>query len=254
MTVFANDSLAGGAYLVTGASSGIGRATAQLIAKCGGKVIASGRDAARLQELVDGLPGHGHAASAMDLVDADHSADWVKQMVASHGPLTGVFHAAGVELVKPIRMSKQADMERVMASSLFAAAGIARACAQKGAMLDGGAIVFMSSVAGSSGQGGMALYSAAKGAIDAMVRSLACEFAARAIRVNAIAAGAVQTAMHERLTRSVPDAASAAYQQSHPLGFGEAGDVANAALFLLSAAGRWITGTTMVVDGGYLCS
>lgn len=253
MSLFTHDSLAGGRYLVTGASSGIGRATAQLIAACGGSVIANGRDTARLQETVDGLAGAGHVASAAALLDADQSADWVKQLVGAHGPLSGVFHAAGVELIRPIRMSKQAHIDEVMGASLFAAAGIARACAQKGAMVDGGAIVLMSSVAGSSGQSGMALYSAAKAAIDGMVRSLACEFAPRAIRVNAIAAGAVQTAMHERLTSGAPEAANAAYEHSHPLGFGAANDVANAALFLLSSGGRWITGTSMVVDGGYLC-
>ena len=99
----------------------------------------------------------------------------------------------------------------------------------------------------------MAVYSAAKAAVDGMVRSLACEFAGRRIRVNAIAAGAVQTAMHERLMRGATDDASASYAASHLFGFGEAHDIANAALFLLSPAGRWITGTTMVVDGGYLC-
>lgn len=253
MTLFSPDCLAGGRYLVTGASSGIGRASAQLIAQCGGRVIAGGRDSARLQEALSHFAGAGHIASTLDLTDADQSADWVKQLVTEHGPLNGVFHAAGTELIRPIRLSRQAHIDEVMGASLFAAAGIARACAQKGAMVDGGALVLMSSVAGASGQSGMALYSAAKAAIDGMVRSLACEFAPRAIRVNAIAAGAVQTAMHERLTKGASDATSAAYAASHPLGFGDADDVANAALFLLSSGARWITGTTMVVDGGYLC-
>lgn len=253
LKLFQDNCLSGASYLVTGASSGIGRATAELIAACGGRVIAAGRDLDRLQSTVSSLHGAGHIASTMALTDADQTADWVKQLVAEHGALNGVFHAAGVELIRPIRMSKQAHIDEVLGSSLFASAGIARACAQRGAMVDGGAIVFMSSVAGSSGQTGMALYSAAKSAIDGMVRSLACEFAGRRIRVNSIAAGAVQTAMHERLTRGAAEGVTDAYEQSHLLGFGEPQDLANAAVFLLSEGGRWITGTTLVVDGGYLC-
>jgi NAD(P)-dependent dehydrogenase (short-subunit alcohol dehydrogenase family) len=253
MMVFSENYLAGGQFLVTGASSGIGREAAELIAQCGGRVIAAGRDAERLGSLVAGLPGEGHAASAAELVDADLTADWVKALVARRGPFHGVFHAAGIEAIRPVRLTRQAHIDEVMASSLFAAFGIARAMAQRGAMADGGSLVFMSSVAGASGQAGMSAYSAAKAAIDGLVRSLACEFAPRQVRVNSIAAGAVRTPMHERLTKASTAGAIGAYEQSHLLGFGAPADVAHAALFLLGAASRWVTGTTMVIDGGYLC-
>jgi NAD(P)-dependent dehydrogenase (short-subunit alcohol dehydrogenase family) len=253
MTAFSENYLAGGQYLVTGASSGIGRETAVLLAQCGGRVIAAGRDAERLAGLVDGLPGSGHAASVNALVDADQTADWVKSLVAEYGPFDGVFHAAGIESVRPIRLTKQEHIDALMASSVFAAFGIARAMSQRGAIADGGSLVFMSSVAGSSGQAGMSLYSAAKAGIDGLVRSLACEFAPRRVRVNSIAAGAITTPMHERLSRTSTEAAIEAYEQSHLLGFGAPADVANAALFLLGPASRWVTGTTMVIDGGYLC-
>jgi NAD(P)-dependent dehydrogenase (short-subunit alcohol dehydrogenase family) len=187
-----------------------------------------------------------------DLRDADAVTDWIKTLVEAHGPLAGVFHGAGIELVKPVRMMRQAHIEDVFSGSLYAAFGIARAAAQKNTMADGGSLVFMSSVAGSTGQAGMTAYSAAKAGIDGLVRSLACELAPRAIRANAIAAGAVETAMHARLTRSSGDEATAEYARSHLLGFGSAGDVANAAVFLLSAASRWVTGSVMVVDGGYM--
>lgn len=250
---FASDTLAGGTYLVTGASSGIGRATAQLIAACGGKVIAAGRDETRLAEVAATLaPGAGHVTTAQDLRDADAVADWIKTLAEAHGPLAGVFHAAGIELVKPVRMMRQAHIEDVFSGSLYAAFGIARAAAQKNTMADGSSLVFMSSVAGSTGQAGLTAYSAAKAGIDGLVRSLACELAPRAIRVNAIAAGAVETAMHARLTRSSGDNATAEYARSHLLGFGQADDVANAGLFLLSGASRWITGSVMAVDGGYM--
>ncbi len=138
-------------------------------------------------------------------------------------------------------------------SAVYAAAGLARAAAQKGGLKDEGSLVFMSSVAGSSGQVGMSAYSAAKAAVDGMVRSLACEFAPRRIRVNAIAAGAVRTPMHDRLTHGAADEVLGNYENMHLLGFGEPEDIANAAAFLLGPAGRWITGTTWVIDGGYLC-
>jgi NAD(P)-dependent dehydrogenase (short-subunit alcohol dehydrogenase family) len=116
---------------------------------------------------------------------------------------------------------------------------------------DGGACVIMSSAAGLRGQSGMAAYSASKAAVDGLVRSLAVELAPRQIRVNSIAAGAVKTAMHERLMTTLPQVAMEAYEAKHLLGFGNAEDVAAAAVFLLSPASCWITGTTMVVDGGY---
>jgi NAD(P)-dependent dehydrogenase (short-subunit alcohol dehydrogenase family) len=163
-----------------------------------------------------------------------------------------VFHGAGVELIKPARMTRQADLDNVLCGSLYAGFGIARAVSQKNTMQDAGSVVLMSSVAGSTGQVGMTAYSAAKAAIEGLVRSLSCELAARTIRVNAIAAGAVETAMHARLTRGSGEAATAEYARSHLLGFGTADDVANAAVFLLSGASRWITGSVMAVDGGYM--
>jgi NAD(P)-dependent dehydrogenase (short-subunit alcohol dehydrogenase family) len=253
MNIFSENCLAGRTYLVTGASSGIGKASAQLIAACGGKVIAAGRNEERLAAVVAGLPGQGHVASIAVLADADTTAEWVKELVAAHGPLDGIFHAAGAELIRPVRLTKQAQLDEILGGALFAAFGIARAAAGRGAMNDGGSLVFMSSVAGSSGQVGLTAYSAAKAGVDGLVRSLACEFAGRRIRVNGIAAGAVRTSMHERLTKGSAAEAMTAYEQAHLLGFGEPADVANAVLFLLADSSRWITGTNLVVDGGYLC-
>lgn len=251
MNLFRNDIFQGMTFLVTGASSGIGRATAILLAECGARLVLNGRDEGRLNETLTSLSGTGHLAFATALETADQTNDWVKGLLETTGPLNGVFHSAGIEMIRPVRMIKQAQLEDVLGSSLFAAFGIARGLSGKNALVDGASLVFMSSVAGSTGQLGMAAYSAAKAAIDGMVRSLACELSSRQIRVNSVAAGAVQTAMHERLTKGSGDDAAQAYAKSHLLGFGTPADVAQAVVYLLSPASRWVTGTTMFVDGGY---
>lgn len=245
--------LSGKRFLVTGGSSGIGLATARLLAAKGAAVSISGRDLPRLNAALAELTGSGHAASAFSFENADLTADWLKNVAGEHGPFDGIFHAAGIEMIRPVRLTKQQQLDEILGSSLFAAFGIARACSQKAVLADGGSALFMTSVAASSGQVGMTAYSAAKSAIEGMVRSLACELAPRAVRVNALAAGAVETPMHDRIMRGSGDAALEAYRNSHLLGFGSPEDVANAAGFLLGVHSRWITGTAMVVDGGYLC-
>lgn len=252
MNLYRDDALKGTTYLVTGASSGIGKAAAGLLAACGARVAISGRNEERLHHCMTELAGSDHLAFYGSLESADQTNDWMKSVIEKTGPLTGVFHCAGIELIRPARMVKQTNLEEVFGSSLYSAFGIARSLSAKNAMVDGGSILFMSSVAGSTGQIGMTAYSAAKAGIDGMVRSLACELSPRKIRVNSIAAGAVHTAMHERLTRSSGDEATASYDQAHLLGFGQVEDIAQAAVYLLSPASRWVTGTTMVLDGGYM--
>ncbi len=251
MSIFKSDALTGKTFLITGASSGIGQATAMLLSECGARVVIQGRHEGRLNETLSALQGGGHKTSIVALETADQTSEWLKVLLETTGPLDGVFHSAGIEIIRPVKTLKQGQLNEVLGSSLFAAFGIAKALSGRGALADGGSIVFMSSVAGLTGQVGMTAYSAAKAAIDGMVRSLACELAPKRIRVNSIAAGAVDTAMHKRLIKSGGDEVSQAYLKSHLLGFGEPSDVAQTALFLLSPASRWVTGTTMVIDGGY---
>ena len=118
-------------------------------------------------------------------------------------------------------------------------------------MTPGASVVFMSSVSAQHGRPGMAAYAAAKAAVEGAVRALAVELAPRQIRVNAIAAGGVHTPMNAQAVANLSEGSADAYAAAHPLGLGQPDDVASAALFLLSAAARWITGTVMVVDGGY---
>lgn len=251
-TVFSKDCLAGGTYLVTGASSGIGQGVARLIAQCGGRVIISGRNEKRLHETLSSLEGTEHEVSAIELVDADQTADWMKSVIGKYGILSGVFHSAGMEFVRPAHVIKQKNLNDVFGCSLLAAFGIARVASQKNAISNGGSLVFMSSIASLRGQKGMTVYSASKSGIDGMIKPLSIELSTRAIRVNSIVAGAVKTPIHDRWVECITDEELSHYENSHLLGFGKVEDISNAALFLLSSASRWVTGTSLVIDGGYL--
>jgi NAD(P)-dependent dehydrogenase (short-subunit alcohol dehydrogenase family) len=248
---FTADCLAGRRILVAGASSGLGREAAIQVARCGATVTLVGRNEARLAETAASLSGSGHRTVACDLSNTDAADALVKADVAEGGPLHGVFYAAGDSVLAPVRTTKTQHLEQVFGAAMFGAFGVARAVSRKGALADGGSLVFMSSVSASRGRRGMAAYSAAKAGIGGLVRTLALELAPRGIRVNAIAAGAVVTAMHKDFTDVVSEEMVGNYRDLHPLGFGRPEDIGSCVVFLMSDASRWITGQDLPVDGGY---
>lgn len=250
-TVFDHNSLKDRRILVTGASSGIGANSVKLFSSLGADVILVGRNEEKLNSVSDDLSRGKSLIQVVDLSVPDLIYHQIKTLPLEWLPIHGVLHASGTELVRPVQLIKSADFESLMSSSVKAALSIGRAISSKGVMSDGGAFVLMSSVAAITGTSGLSLYSATKGAIEAMTRSLAVEFAPKSIRVNAITSGAVETPMHHRLITRMPQAALEDYESKHPLGFGQPSDISNLAAFLMSDAGRWITGTSLIIDGGY---
>jgi NAD(P)-dependent dehydrogenase (short-subunit alcohol dehydrogenase family) len=249
--IFANDALRGKRILITGASSGIGRAAAILFAECGASLILCGRDEARLSETHDALAGAGHRVASADLSSLDVAHDLLVTQTRDEGPLSGVFHAAGVVSLRLAKLYNQDHVDAVVGATINGALGISKACAKRKVLDDDGALVFMSSVAGVRGRAGMGTYATAKAAIGGLTRALAAELAPRRVRVNEIVAGAVETPMHAGIVKNLDESSEDAYRELHLLGFGQPDDIATMATFLLSDAARWITGSSIAVDGGY---
>ena len=237
--------------LVTGASSGIGRATAVLLASHGAQLILVGRSEQRLADTHQMLAGDGHAIVPKDLSQADSIPAWMKQLAAEFGLLRGVAHCAGIQEVSPVRFLKDEAFSHMMNINVNSAVQLAKGFRQKSVVDEKGSLVLVSSVIGLVGQAGVAAYSASKGALCALTRCIALEFAAEGIRVNSVAPGIVETEMTREFRSKLSNDQFAALRSEYPLGLGQPDDVANAIVFLLSDAARWITGTSLVVDGGY---
>lgn len=245
-------SLQGHRILVTGASSGLGREAALLISRLGGRVVLVGRNEDRLNEVARELAGEDHRVELRDLVkQVDGIPAWLKQVAEQGGVLNGLVHAAGVQSLMTIRTMDEAHLDSMLAVHVKTAFALTRGFRQKSVRAPSGSIVFLSSVMGLVGEPARSAYSACKGALVAMTKSLALELAPEAIRVNCLAPGFVETAMWDEVKHSLPPAQVERIVASHPLGLGRPLDIASAIVFLLAPASRWITGSTLVVDGGY---
>jgi NAD(P)-dependent dehydrogenase (short-subunit alcohol dehydrogenase family) len=241
-------------FLVTGAGSGIGRSTALLLHRLGARLSVVDRDEAGLAalraELGDGEPVVPHVA---DLSEIGAIEALVACCIAANGRLHGLVHCAGIQAIVPVRTLQVEGWRRIFAVNTEAALMLGKAMSSRKVYAgERGSIVFISSVMGTVGSVGAIAYSMSKGALDGMARSLSLELAPRGIRVNCIAPGFVRTPLLEHTGRLWDDGARKAVEDLHPLGFGLPEDIANAVAFLCADTGRWITGSVMVVDGGYL--
>jgi NAD(P)-dependent dehydrogenase (short-subunit alcohol dehydrogenase family) len=237
--------------LVTGASSGIGRETAILLSELGANVVIAGRNRGRLEGTRDRMQGSTHRIEAFDLTAADAIPGWIKQIALETGPLSGLVHSAGIQKTIPLRVISAASIEEVTRINVTSAIMLVSAFRQRGCAVPGGSVVLISSVAGLVGQPAIGAYSASKAALIGFTRSAAMELVHQGLRVNCVAPGYVDTEMAAGLREKLTAEQFETLAQMHPLGVGKPLDVAHAIAFLLADTGRWITGTTLIVDGGY---
>ena len=239
-------SLEGKTVIVTGASSGIGKATAILCAEMGAKVVALGRNEQRLAETMAQLQGEGHIMSAFDLND-EKAMD---AAIAALSLIDGVACCAGVANMTPFQFVAKEEMDRVFSANFFSPVMLVNKLLKAKKLQKGSSVVFVSSVDGPKVvHAGNSVYSASKSALVGMARNMAVDLVGKKIRVNSVLPGTTDTEMIR--TANVTEEMLQETAKALPMKrFAVPQEIANAIVFLLSEASSYITGAELVVDGG----
>ena len=238
--------------IVTGASSGIGRATALALASQGASVVAVARDEAALREVVEMMPGGTGEAAAHDITEPRAADVVVEAAIDRFGHLDVLINAAGIIAMGPVDQTDDALWSRVMELNVNAPFRLMRAAIPH-LTPRRGAIVNVSSVNGRRVFPGLAAYNVSKAALDQLTRCAAIELAASGVRVNAVNPGVTVTNLHRRggMREEQYSAFLTRAKETHPLGRpGQADEVADLIVFLASDRASFITGETIAVDGG----
>lgn len=234
--------------LVTGASSGIGQETAIQCSKMGARVIITARNEERLKETLSHMEGDGHQMIIAELTKQED----LNQIVEESSGLDGVVLCAGKGETIPFLFSTRAKFDPIFEVNFFAPVELLRLLIKKKKMTKNSSVVFVSSIGGNySFNMGNGIYGASKAAINSIMKFCAKEFAAKKIRVNSVNPGMVNTQLIQKGT--ISDEQLQLDMEKYPLKrYGKPEEIAWAIIFLLSDASAWTTGTSLIVDGGYM--
>jgi len=238
----------GKTILVTGASSGIGKSCAELLAAAGARVIATGRRAEALAEV------HGVGEPdrrAVDLTDESAMKAFVNELSAAGCKFDGCVLAAGAHTFRPLMLETFDELAKPWKINVQSCLGLVAALAKSRKFTKGASVVLFSSAAARIGSPGAVAYVASKGAVEAATATLALELGSMGVRVNAVAPGVVKTPMSEAFLAKLSAEQLDRVKAHHPMGLGSPEDLAGPVAFLLSDEARWINGVVLAVDGGY---
>lgn len=252
-TQFNPFSLEGKVIVISGAASGIARQCAISCSEMGAKLILLDLNEEGLKEtmtMVDRPEEHYWAS--VNLTEYETVGTIVKDAVSKIGRISGVLNCAGISTTNLFKLTKPEELDRFFRVNVYTGYFLAQECTKMGNLSkEGGSIVFFSSVAGSFGEVGKSTYGMTKAALLNLAKHLACEMARKNVRVNSISPGAICTPINMNLPHMKDPEKRAALEKQHLLGLGETTDIANACIYLLSDASRWVTGTNLFVDGGF---
>ena len=239
-------SLEGKTILVTGASSGIGQATAIECSKMGAKIIACGRNPERLNETFSSLEGDGHQTFEGDLLQQDV----LERMIGVVPQLDGIVLSAGRGLTLPFQFSTREKFDEIFNINFFSPVEIVRMLTKKKKLATGASVVFIVSIGGTKKFSvGNSIYGSAKAALNSMIHFCSQELASKKIRVNGICPGMVNTPLIRSGTLTEDQLKKD--MERYPLKrYGEPEEIAYGAIYLLSEASSWVTGHSLVIDGG----
>lgn len=238
-------SLEGKIILVTGASSGIGRGIAIACSKMGAMIVLNGRNQAKLAATFSLLEGAGHKVVAADLTDRCS----VAQMIGEIPKLDGIVHCAGIGQRVLCKQLKEQDVDSVMDANFKGPVMLQQALLAEKKINKGASIVFIASIATWSPSIGNAVYSASKGAVVSYANCLSLELAPRQIRVNCISPAMIWTDLV--LQDGVDEVQLKEDEQKYPLKrYGKPEDIAHLAIYMLSDASSWMTGSNVKISGG----
>lgn len=240
-------------FLVTGASSGIGRAIAIALSKQGARVILTGRDRERLHRTCQFI------GDEAEFIEADlTSLEDRSRLIDALPELDGICHAAGIISPLPVRYVDHQQFDKVFSINATAPILLTSKCLRLQKLRRDASIVFISSIGSDHNMKGGSVYSSSKAALEAFSRNITLEHASSRIRANCLKPALVKTPLYDQAKQHAAAAGALenhqSYEARYPLGLGSPEDVAAAALFLFSSASRWITGTTLVMDGGFTSS
>lgn len=232
--------------LVTGASSGIGKCTAIECSKMGANVILTARNVERLTETLSMMEGENHKIVVCDQTIEEQIEGLVKEIVK----IDGLFLCSGIGKTLPFQFCSKDKFNEVYDVNFFAPIELLRLLVKKKKLADKASVVFVSSVAGSGSFNiGNSIYGSSKAALNSMMKFCAVELAKKQIRVNCICPGMIDTPLIHN--GSLSEEQLQKDMETYPLKrYGTPNDIANGAIYLLSDASSWITGHTLVIDGG----